>query len=1105
MYAAAHPQSHPHPWIHSVFIVFLTTLFLLWAAHVASGQTPNSYSILNFAGAGIAGFAGDGSPAVEARFNTPWNAAVDPDGNVFIADRDNNRIRRIDRRGIVSTYAGNGFASFSGDGGPATDASLNKPKGVAALSDGSILIADTDNHCIRKVDRGGIITTLAGIGRFAGVGGEVVPATEALFKMPSDLVVDATGNVYVVDSSNFRIRVVDTSGVVRTIAGVGGTEFGYAGDGGPATEALLLYPSGIDLDSQGNIYIVDQFNSVVRKVDTSGIITTIAGIGQQNGFSGDGGPATQAKMTYPQDVLIDDLGNILISDYKNHRIRRVDPSGTIETIAGIGKNGYFGDGGPALLAWLNNPVGLVLYSQDSFLVVDSLNHRVREVTLRDLSQTPTQTPTSTRTPTATATSTPTPRPSNTPTNTPTPLPVNQLAPGISAGRTGVYYTNTNRVYIPVEPKQGTVRVVLSSTENGSGPLSVNDTLALDVTRPDGTIANATVTFSAANPIRPAENVTSLFQKGEHLVTIRLSNLTTDTGTEPQTNTAVWVALLLAPEIRNIPDLRLTVGEDLTAALDLDDYVIDRDSGQAGLKWTYETRGAIRDLTINDQNVISIRAAATPTEGSIIFRATDGVFSASDEVVVKTSTFLIDPFMKDPAPLLEDYCFITPYSMYNQMLPNGVYAADIPFSATFTGGLGLEAANIARGQAYFFSTFPGGLVENPLPVSLRAYRMNNRRDRDGALIYVSSCIPPIDGDAEADYDFSALTLGSTSWMVGLGGGGTARLGDVPLSLDPLATDGHGLLVTVAPGKSVLLMTPYIDTGEGTITIQGYFAAENPAEPRDLPDISIGLFADSSNLSINTITADEIKGGGQYQLVTSTYDSPTDLLQGVIQISARPYARSTAYVYIDNIRVYRSARKTDRALGKTEIKTAPFDGTFESVLLGLGDMVQIDPTNTSGGEAYLTLLYNHDLFAGGRSQSMILNLTDPLGYVRLLAGPLPLPGITFPRTITAQCHVKAVKNGEGYFAIAMTNGLHTAVTYMSNDNLPRNGDWVKVSVTGDFRVQAGINPILLLQNRYLPGAVPGLVKDAATLAVDDITVHAVQDPSWFWDKQSLRYEN
>ena len=111
----------------------------------------------------------------------------------------------------------------------------------------------------------------------------------------------------------------------------------------------------------------------------------------------------------------------------------------------------------------------------------------------------------------------------------------------------------------------------------------------------------------------------------------------------------------------------------------------------------------------------------------------------------------------------------------------------------------------------------------------------------------------------------------------------------------------------------------------------------------------------------------------------------------------------------------------------------------------------------------------------------------------------------RTITAQCHVKAVKNGEGYFAIAMTNGLHTAVTYMSNDNLPRNGDWVKVSVTGDFRVQAGINPILLLQNRYLPGAVPGLVKDAATLAVDDITVHAVQDPSWFWDKQSLRYEN
>ena len=120
-------------------------------------------------------------------------------------------------------------------------------------------------------------------------------------------------------------------------------------------------------------------------------------------------------------------------------------------------------------------------------------------------------------------------------------------------------------------------------------------------------------------------------------------------------------------------------------------------------------------------------------------------------------------------------------------------------------------------------------------------------------------------------------------------------------------------------------------------------------------------------------------------------------------------------------------------------------------------------------------------------------------------MPLPEITLPKTITAECYVKAVKNGEGFFAIALTNGLHTAVTYMSNDNLPRDGSWVRVSVTGDFRTQAVINPILIIQNRYLPGAVPGLVKDAATLAVDDITIRAVQDPTWFWDKKIMRYED
>ncbi|MFH1743457.1 MAG: NHL repeat-containing protein [bacterium] len=1088
--------------VHFISLICLTIALVLLTALAAHGQAPSSYSILTYAGSGVAGFAGDGSPATEARFNTPWNAAIDRDGNIYIADSDNNRIRKIDRSGIVSTFAGNGLSTYSGDLGPAKDAALKKPKSVAVRPDGSILIADTENHVIRRVDKDGIITTFAGVGQFGGTGEEVAPAASALFRQPSDLVVDATGNVFIVDSSNHRVRVVDTNGIVRTVAGVGGLEFGYAGDNGPATAALLLKPSGIDIDKAGNLYIVDQFNSVVRKVNTSGIITTVAGTGT-SGYSGDGGPATQAQLTFPQDALIDTAGNLIISDYSNHRIRRVDATGKIETIAGVGKPEYFGDGGPAIIAFLNRPVGLMLYSEDSFLVVDSQNHVIREVTLRDLNVTPTPTPTATITPTPTATRTPTPRPTNTPTNTPTQLPMNQLAPVVTPGA-GTYYSNTNLVYIPVEPVAGRVRVVLSSTRDGDGPLSIDDTIGLDVSRPDGTIANATITFSEDNPVRSPENVTSLFQQGNHQVTIRLLNLTTKEGVPPRTGNPVWVAVLLAPEISDIPDLRLVVGERLENALDLDDYVVDRDSTQEGISWTYEITGSVPDLGVDQENIVSVRAAATPTEGSIVFTATDGVFSSSDEVHVKTSTFMVSPFMEHSVALVQDYAFITPYTMYDQMLPDGVYAGDIPFSATFESEKGLEACNVARGQSYFFSTFPGGLVYDPIPVSLRAHRQFNAADRDGAVVYVSSCIPPVSGDVDNDYNFSVLSLSSTSWLPGPRARHIARIDDIPLSTDPLATDGHGLVLAVQPGQDSILMTPDIETGEGTFTMEAYVAMENAVDPRALPQISIALFSDSSNLSMNTISYDEIVGGARYQKISTTYDSPNQILQGVIQILAT-HAYGTAYVYFDNVRIYKSTRETDRALGKTLVPSAPFDGSFETILFGLGEMVEVDTANTSGGNATITTAQNHYLSPGGKGQSMKLELDDPMGTVRVTAGPLPLPGVTLPKTITAECYVKAIKKGEGFFALALTNGLQTAITFMSNDNFPRDGSWVKVSVTGNFRTQSVIDPLLLIQNSYLPGAVPGLVKDAATLAVDDITIHTVQDPSWFWDKEIMRYED
>ncbi len=1083
--------------------IFIASLFTVLPTDTYC-QDVETYFILPYAGTGVAGFAGDGSPATQAQFNRVWNAARGPNGSVYVADRENNRIRRIAPDGIITNFAGNGLATFAGDLGAATEASLNKPQGVIAAQDGSILIADTGNHCIRRVDKDGIITTYVGIGGAGGIGEENVPADQAQLRYPTDLDVDASGNIYVVDTQNNRIRVIDTDGIMKTI--IGGSGFGFSGDGGPAIEARLSGPTGIDIDTEGNIYIADQINKVIRKVDSEGIITTVAGIPDQMGDSGDGGPATSAELSFPRDVLVDTQGNLIISDEINNKIRLVDTDGIIHTIAGVGISGYEGDGGPANQAFLNRPAGLMLLSQDSFLVADSRNHVLRELTTRDLDVTPTPTPTATFTPTPTQTNTPTPRPTDTPTNTPTQLPLNQLAPVINgATGTGLYYSNTNSVEIPVDPSQGRVRVALSSTPDGSGPLIVDDTIGLDVLRPDGTIANATISFSVDEPRRSPENVTSLFQKGMHEVTIRLLNLE---GESFDTSSPVYVTALLAPELSDIPDLRLIVGQRVSQALDLDDYAVDRDSGSEGLTWTFEPTGSVSGLSIDENNVVSVQAAATPTEGAVIFRATDGVFSSTDEVSIKTSTFLVSPFIKDPAPLVQDFAFITPYSLYEQMLPEGVYAADIPFSTTFEHDLGLDAANVARGQTYLFSTFPGGLVKDPLPVSLQGYRMNNPEDRDGAVIYTSSCIPPVYGDADKDYNFSANSLLDASWFPGTPQGfqsGSIEIGDLPLTAESHVTDGRGLVFKVKPGEAALVLTEDIEVGKGTVTMQANMAAENFLDSRDLPHISLGLFADSSNVSINTIVHDDILGGARYQLLKTTYDSQSDVLTGVIQVLGT-HTKGTAYVYVDNVRVYHSARETDRALGKTKVDTAPFDGTFESIasgIAGLGELVAMDPDNTVGGEAYVTSDHNHDLLAGGNKQSMILKMNDPLGAVWVNIGPLPLSGVTFPKTITAECYVKATKNGEGYFSMALTNGLHTAITYMSNDSLPRDGSWHKISVTGHFENQGAIDPMLILRNAALEGAIPGLVKDAATLAIDDITIRTVQDRSWFWSKKLLRY--
>jgi hypothetical protein len=334
----------------------------------------NAQIMNTFAGNGTGGYYGDGGQATAAEFSGPKGVAVDAAGNVYTGDSNNNRVRKINTAGIITTIAGNGTSGSTGDGGPATNATLNHPTILFADPAGNVYMS-VNYQSIRKIDVTGIISTFAGngVGGFTGDGG---PATAAgLYCDQGGAAMDAAGNVYIADYNNQRVRMVNTAGIISTFAGNGTAA--YSGDGGQATDASLNYPVSLVVDAAGNVYISDNYDNHIRMVNTAGIISTFAGT--VAGYSGDGGQAAAAKINGPQAISIDAAGNIYFSDGSNSRVRMINTAGVITTIAGDGTQGYTGDGGQATAAEFRPLGGLAADAAGNVYLADPSNSRIRIV------------------------------------------------------------------------------------------------------------------------------------------------------------------------------------------------------------------------------------------------------------------------------------------------------------------------------------------------------------------------------------------------------------------------------------------------------------------------------------------------------------------------------------------------------------------------------------------------------------------------------------------------------------------------------------------------------------------------------------------------------
>jgi trimeric autotransporter adhesin len=335
--------------------------------------TAHAQIITTVAGNGDSGYSVDGGLAISSSLLNPYDVAVDAQGNVYIADTYSFRIRKVTLDGVIHTIAGNGEFGFTGDGGPGEQASIGYISQIAVDPAGNVYMGDYSWNRIRKVSPEGIISTVVG-GDQVGFSGDGGPASEAQTFGPLGVALDATGNLYFSDYYNQRIRKIDTNGIITTIAG-NGNLFTSGPDNIQGTESAVWNPYGISADAQGNVYVAETGSNKVRKIDTDGIITTFAGSSNQADFSGDGGLAVDAVLGYPYDVAAGAQGEVYIADGGNARIREVSSNGIITTIAGNGSPDYSGDGGQALDAGMA-PFGMGLSPNGGLYFVD--NQRIRK-------------------------------------------------------------------------------------------------------------------------------------------------------------------------------------------------------------------------------------------------------------------------------------------------------------------------------------------------------------------------------------------------------------------------------------------------------------------------------------------------------------------------------------------------------------------------------------------------------------------------------------------------------------------------------------------------------------------------------------------------------